>query len=96
MNKQFYFKGPNLHELGENSGKFEVFFENQRKPKMVSVRNFWKFLDEVESKGYKLVVGDDQSTLKGEKFDNWEHLRSRCSGSDLYVGLNNSQILITK
>ena len=93
-NTQFYFKGPNAHDLFDKSGKFEVFFENQRKPKMVSVRSFKSFLADVESKGYKLVVEGDQSLQNHTKFDNWSQLRN--SSSDGYFGLNGSKILIVK
>lgn len=94
MNTQFYFKGPNAHDLFEKSGKFEVFFENQRKPKMVSVRNFKSFLADVESKGYKLVVDDECSIINNKKFNNWSELRN--SSNNGYTGLNGSKILIVK
>lgn len=87
MNKQFYFKGPNAHDLYDKLGKFEVFFEGQRKPKMISVRNFKSFIADVESKGYKFEID-------GEKFDSWKQLRN--SSNDGYFGLNGSNISIIK
>lgn len=84
-NNNFYFEGPNAHDLFEKVGKFKVNFEGYKK--QVSVKKFKEFIADVEQKGFSFQIN-------GKTYNTWSELRN--DGKDGYFGLNGSKVVLVK